>query len=274
MDVAATARFDDAFTFIFSPRPGTEAATMAARFVDPDVAGERFRRLRVVIERSALAANQARVGRVEEVLVEGPSKKDPSVLAARTPHHRLVHFAPPSGRCAPARTRPSRSPAPPPTTSRGGSSSSSPRRRTARASRSPRSEMAAAPVVVLGPTAAGKSDVAMAAARAVAGTEIVAVDAMQVYTGMDIGTAKPTPDDRRAVRHHGIDLVDPSVDFTVSDYRRGYDGWIAGIDRPLLVAGTGLYLNAVVDRLELPGRWPARARRARADDRPTSCGAA
>jgi tRNA dimethylallyltransferase len=116
--------------------------------------------------------------------------------------------------------------------------------------------MAAAPVVVLGPTAAGKSDVAMAAARAVPGTEIVAVDAMQVYTGMDIGTAKPTSDDRRAVRHHGLDLVDPSVDFTVSDYRRGYDGWIAGVDHPLLVAGTGLYLNAVVDRLELPGRWP------------------
>jgi tRNA-2-methylthio-N6-dimethylallyladenosine synthase len=95
MEVASAARFDDAFTFIFSPRPGTEAATMADRFVDPDVAGERFRRLRIVIERSALAANQARVGRLEEVLVEGPSKKDPTVLAARTPHHRLVHFRPP-----------------------------------------------------------------------------------------------------------------------------------------------------------------------------------
>jgi tRNA-2-methylthio-N6-dimethylallyladenosine synthase len=95
LEVAAAARFDDAFTFLFSPRPGTEAATMADRFVDPDVAGERFRRLRIVIERSALAANQARVGRLEEVLVEGPSKKDPTVLAARTPHHRLVHFRPP-----------------------------------------------------------------------------------------------------------------------------------------------------------------------------------
>jgi tRNA-2-methylthio-N6-dimethylallyladenosine synthase len=95
LEVAAAARFDDAFTFLFSPRPGTEAATMADRFVDPDVAGERFARLRVVIERSALAANEARIGRLEEVLVEGPSKKDAGVLAARTPHHRLVHFAPP-----------------------------------------------------------------------------------------------------------------------------------------------------------------------------------
>ena len=98
----------------------------------------------------------------------------------------------------------------------------------------------------------------MAAARAVAGTEIVAVDAMQVYRGMDIGTAKPTAADRAAVAHHGLDLVDPSDDFTVSDYRarlrRGDRRGIAG--RPLLVAGTGLYLAAVVDRLDIPGRWP------------------
>jgi tRNA-2-methylthio-N6-dimethylallyladenosine synthase len=92
--VAAEARFDDAFTFIFSPRPGTEAAAMEDRFVAPAVAGERFGRLRVVVERSALAANLGRVGRVEEVLVEGPSKKDQTVLAARTPQHRLVHFTP------------------------------------------------------------------------------------------------------------------------------------------------------------------------------------
>jgi tRNA-2-methylthio-N6-dimethylallyladenosine synthase len=96
LEVCAEARFDDAFTFIFSPRPGTEAATMADRFVDPAVAGERFDRLRVVVERSALAANTARVGRVEEVLVEGPSKKHPDVLAGRTRQHRLVHFAAPT----------------------------------------------------------------------------------------------------------------------------------------------------------------------------------
>ena len=68
---------------------------MTDRFVDPAVAGERFDRLRVVVERSALAANEARVGRIEEVLVEGPSKKDPTVLAGRTRQHRLVHFTPP-----------------------------------------------------------------------------------------------------------------------------------------------------------------------------------
>lgn len=111
--------------------------------------------------------------------------------------------------------------------------------------------------MVLGPTASGKSDVAMAAALAVAGTEIVAVDAMQVYRGMDVGTAKPTAADRSSVPHHCLDLADPSADFTVADYRSAYDvatPTIAG--RPLLVAGTGLYLAAVVDRLEIPGRWP------------------
>ena len=94
LDVAAAAELDDAFTFIFSPRPGTEAATMSDQFVDPAVAGERFARLRVVVERSALARNEARIGRTEEVLVEGPSKKDPSVLAGRTRQHKLVHFTP------------------------------------------------------------------------------------------------------------------------------------------------------------------------------------
>jgi tRNA dimethylallyltransferase len=74
---------------------------------------------------------------------------------------------------------------------------------------------------------------------------------------MDIGTAKPSAADRAAVRHHCIDLVDPWVDFTVTEYRRAYDeavGTVTG--RPLLVAGTGLYLTAVIDRLDVPGVWP------------------
>ena len=100
----------------------------------------------------------------------------------------------------------------------------------------------------------------MAAARAVPGVEIVAVDAMQVYRGMDIGTAKPTAADRAAVPHHGLDLCDPSDDFTVTQFRAAYDDAIAAIEshgaRALLVAGTGLYLTAVIDRLEPPGRWP------------------
>ena len=112
-------------------------------------------------------------------------------------------------------------------------------------------------VVVLGPTASGKSDVAMAAAGTVSGTEIVAVDAMQVYRRMDIGTAKPTPADRALVPHHCLDLVEPSQRFTVADYRAAYAGAAAARSSPLLlVAGTGLYLTAVIDDLDLPGEWP------------------
>jgi tRNA-2-methylthio-N6-dimethylallyladenosine synthase len=92
LEVAAAAEYDYAYTFIFSPRPGTEAAALTERFVEPAVTAERFQRLRVVVERSALHKHQARLGRVEEVLVEGPSKKDPDVLAARTAQNKLVHF--------------------------------------------------------------------------------------------------------------------------------------------------------------------------------------
>ena len=94
--VAAEARFDFAFTFIFSPRPGTEAATMQERFVDPQVAGARFDRLKLVVERSALLTHQERIGRVEEVLVEGPSRKDAGVTTGRTRQHKLVHFTSPT----------------------------------------------------------------------------------------------------------------------------------------------------------------------------------
>jgi tRNA dimethylallyltransferase len=89
----------------------------------------------------------------------------------------------------------------------------------------------------------------------------VAVDSMQVYRGMDIGTAKPTAAERAEVPHHCLDLVSPDREFTVTDYQAAYDATRADLTRrsvrPLLVAGTGLYLRAVIDRLRPPGRWPA-----------------
>jgi tRNA-2-methylthio-N6-dimethylallyladenosine synthase len=93
--VAAEAEYDYAYTFIFSPREGTEAASMQADFVDPGVTAERFERLRLVVERSALRRHEARVGRIEEVLVEGPSKRDAAVLSGRTRQNKLVHFVAP-----------------------------------------------------------------------------------------------------------------------------------------------------------------------------------
>ena len=92
LQVAAAAEFDSAFTFVYSPRPGTEAAEMVEEFCDPDEVRDRFERLRTVVERSSRRANQARVGGCEEVVVEGPSKKDPGLLTGRTRQNRLVHF--------------------------------------------------------------------------------------------------------------------------------------------------------------------------------------
>ncbi len=94
LEVAAEARFDGAYTFIYSPRPGTEAAERVDQYVDRDVVGERFDRLRVVIDRTVRAANEARIGRIEEVVVEGPSRTDPDLVTGRTRQNRLVHFRP------------------------------------------------------------------------------------------------------------------------------------------------------------------------------------
>ena len=89
---AAEAEFDSAFTFIFSPRPGTEAEKLEDRFIPHDVCVERFESLRVVLERSALLKNSARIGRTETILVEGPSAKDPTKLSGRTVQNKLLHF--------------------------------------------------------------------------------------------------------------------------------------------------------------------------------------
>jgi tRNA-2-methylthio-N6-dimethylallyladenosine synthase len=91
--VAEEAQYDAAYTFLFSPRPGTTAATMVDDFVPPEVAADRMARLVEVVDRHALAKHRARVGRTEEVLVEGPSKKDPNVRSGRTAQNKLVHFA-------------------------------------------------------------------------------------------------------------------------------------------------------------------------------------
>jgi len=115
-------------------------------------------------------------------------------------------------------------------------------------------------VAIVAPTASGKSDVAMAVARET-GAHIIAVDAMQVYRGMDIGTAKPTAADRADVPHHCIDIADPSERFSVAEFQRHASAARAEIatagKSALLVAGTGLYLTALIDDLSLPGEWPA-----------------
>lgn len=116
------------------------------------------------------------------------------------------------------------------------------------------------PVVVLGPTASGKSDVAMSVAMAHGNVHVVAADAMQVYRGMDIGTAKPTVRDREMVTHHGLDLAEASERYTVARYVDDIARARSMIDaagaRELIVGGTGLYVTALVDGLSMPGEWP------------------
>jgi tRNA-2-methylthio-N6-dimethylallyladenosine synthase len=93
LELAAAAEYDNCYSFIFSPRPGTAAFELGDRFVAHDVVSERFARLKLVLDRSALRKSEARVGREEEVLVEGPSKRDPLMTSARTKQNKLIHFA-------------------------------------------------------------------------------------------------------------------------------------------------------------------------------------
>jgi len=94
LDVVARAQFDSAYTFIFSPREGTRAATMDQHFVAPEAIKARFERLKDVLDRSALRKHEARVGRSEEVLVEGVSRRNDAMLSGRTRQGKLIHFAP------------------------------------------------------------------------------------------------------------------------------------------------------------------------------------
>jgi tRNA dimethylallyltransferase len=118
-----------------------------------------------------------------------------------------------------------------------------------------------ASLAIVGPTASGKSDLALAVARRYGGVELVAADAMQVYRGMDIGTAKPTGAERDEVPHHLVDVADPDDDFSLARYVELGRAALADIEsrgkRAVIVGGTGLYVRGLVDDFEVPGQWPA-----------------
>lgn len=113
-------------------------------------------------------------------------------------------------------------------------------------------------LAIVGPTASGKSAIALAIASARPDVEIVSLDSMQVYRGMDIGTAKPTAAELASVPHHLVDVVDPATEWSVRDTQDAARASIAAIEargnRALLVGGTGLYVRAVVDGLQVPPR--------------------
>jgi tRNA dimethylallyltransferase len=109
------------------------------------------------------------------------------------------------------------------------------------------------PILILaGPTAVGKTDASILLAREL-GAEVVSADSMQIYRGMDIGTAKPTLEQRKLVYHHMIDIVSPDQPYSVGDYlrdaRSAIDGILTSGGTPIVVGGTGLYIRALTKGL-------------------------
>ena len=120
-------------------------------------------------------------------------------------------------------------------------------------------------ITVVGPTASGKSDIAVALAARFSG-EVVSADSRQVYRGMDLGTGKITPEEMQGIPHHLLDVASPRRQFSVARFTRLADAAIAGIIRrgrvPILCGGTGWYVAAVVDGLVTPAVPPNNALRA------------
>ena len=114
-------------------------------------------------------------------------------------------------------------------------------------------------LVVVGATASGKSALSLEVARRRPGTELVSMDSMAIYRGMDVGTASPNAAEQAEVPTHLLDLVDPSEDFSVSMFQEAardtLDELAVRSCRAVLVGGTGLHVRAVVDDLEIPGQW-------------------
>ena len=132
-------------------------------------------------------------------------------------------------------------------------------------------------ICIVGPTGVGKTALAIELAERL-NTEIVSADSRQIYRGMDIGTGKPTPDQLSRVRHHLIDRVDPDQSYTLAEYQADAYAAIADIfsrgKQPLLVGGTGLYVRAVTEGLQIPAVPPNAELRAQLEDRAAQAGGA
>ena len=123
-------------------------------------------------------------------------------------------------------------------------------------------------LVIVGPTASGKSSLAVELCRRLGDAEIVNADSMQLYRGMDVGTAKITPDEQRGIRHHLLDVLDVTRPGSVAEFQQWAREAIADCQArgvtPVVVGGSSLYIRAVIDRLDFPGtdadvraRWQA-----------------
>ena len=108
-------------------------------------------------------------------------------------------------------------------------------------------------IVVLGPTASGKTALAVELAKLYNG-EVISADSMQIYRGMDILTAKPTEEEKQGIKHHLMDFLEPETDFSVADYVKLANIAVDDISRrgkiPILTGGTGLYINSLIDNIK------------------------
>ena len=260
--VVAEAAYDSAYTFIFSPRPGTRAAAMEDEFVAPEVIAERFERLKTVVDRSSLARHQARVG------TDGGG----AGRRGEPPRRGDADGADPPGEAGPLRAdgagnaRDAHRGRPGPghhhrpgirTISRDGWTRSRPGRGTGCGSPWPALERRRPP------RRHGVGEVRGGARRWPAGgvTSRSSRWTPCASTGAwTSGTSKPSRAQQAEVPHHLLDLVDPDEEFTVRQFqqaaRRALEDIAARGHHALLVGGTGLYLRAVVDDLRFPGRYP------------------
>lgn len=128
-------------------------------------------------------------------------------------------------------------------------------------------------IIILGPTASGKTKLSMELAKQIDG-EIISADSMQVYRGMDIGTAKPTLDERQGIPHHLIDIRNPDEEWTVSDFVEQTNKLVPGIisrgKQPIIVGGTGLYLWALLNGYSFPPQPESKEVRERLGQLPLS----
>ena len=333
--VVEAARFASAFTFQYSIRPGTPAATMDEQ-VPKAVVQERYERLIALQERISWEENQQLVGRPVEVLVStGEGKKDAEThrLSGRAEDSRLVHFEVPAGselprpgdvvsvtitqaapfhlladsarRCAPAHPPHARGRRVGPRAGRELRRAGRPRgirtpagcrsasRRSGHAARSRSSRPASAPcrsttpathsadvtlIAIVGATGTGKSDFALDLAEAFdrvgRAAEVVNADAMQLYRGMDIGTAKLPLGARRGVPHHLLDVLDVTEEASAAAYqpaaRAAIDDILARDGVALLVGGSGLYVSSVIHDFRFPGTDAAVRAQARGRSSPSS----
>lgn len=115
-------------------------------------------------------------------------------------------------------------------------------------------------LAIVGPTASGKSALAVLLAQRLGEAEVVGTDSMQVYRGMDIGTATPTQAERGGVRHHMLDVWEPDHIVTVAEFQQAARAAISQVHSrgsvPIVVGGSGLYVSAVLDELSFPGTDP------------------